>query len=63
MDILQEFAHYHGINAYFLQGQKIRPLLIMMSELKTNKSRHLKEICGLKWSLSGNYLASGGNDN
>jgi cell division cycle 20-like protein 1 (cofactor of APC complex) len=24
---------------------------------------HLKEVCGLKWSPSGNYLASGGNDN
>ena len=24
---------------------------------------HSQEICGLKWSLDGKYLASGGNDN
>jgi len=24
---------------------------------------HAQEICGLKWSLDGQYLASGGNDN
>lgn len=24
---------------------------------------HTQEICGLKWSFDGNYLASGGNDN
>ena len=24
---------------------------------------HKQEICGLKWSFDGNYLASGGNDN
>jgi len=24
---------------------------------------HEQEVCGLKWSLDGNYLASGGNDN
>lgn len=24
---------------------------------------HTQEVCGLKWSLDGRYLASGGNDN
>lgn len=24
---------------------------------------HAQEVCGLKWSLDGQYLASGGNDN
>lgn len=24
---------------------------------------HTQEICGLKWSPEGNYIASGGNDN
>jgi len=24
---------------------------------------HSQEVCGLKWSLDGKYLASGGNDN
>lgn len=26
-------------------------------------SGHTQEVCGLKWSLDGRYLASGGNDN
>lgn len=29
----------------------------------TTMSAHEQEVCGLKWSLSGNQLASGGNDN
>ena len=26
-------------------------------------ARHSQEVCGLKWSPDGKYLASGGNDN
>lgn len=26
-------------------------------------SNHIQEVCGLKWSPDGRYLASGGNDN
>ena len=26
-------------------------------------SSHTQEVCGLRWSLDGKYLASGGNDN
>lgn len=29
----------------------------------TTLARHTQEVCGLKWSPDGKYLASGGNDN
>lgn len=32
-------------------------------EICSRVSAHRQEICGIKWSPDGNYLASGGNDN
>jgi cell division cycle 20-like protein 1 (cofactor of APC complex) len=35
----------------------------MKEDYITRIEAHKQEVCGLKWSFDGKYLASGGNDN
>ncbi|KAJ3664909.1 hypothetical protein Zmor_000443 [Zophobas morio] len=55
-------------NSYILSsgcrsGQIIHHDVRQRDHLITTLSGHTQEVCGLKWSPDGRYLASGGNDN
>lgn len=44
-------------------GQMVHHDVRQRDHLITTINAHAQEICGLKWSPDGKYLASGGNDN
>ncbi|CAG9822770.1 unnamed protein product [Phaedon cochleariae] len=55
-------------NSYVLSsgcrsGQIIHHDVRQRDHIVTTLSNHTQEVCGLKWSTDGKYLASGGNDN
>ena len=56
----------HGNQNLIASGSKDKSILIWdirSSEVISKLEGHRQEICGLKWSHEGNYLASGGNEN
>lgn len=48
-----------GTKSGLIQNHDVR----VANHLTANLSGHNQEVCGLKWSPGGQYLASGGNDN
>ena len=48
-----------GTKTGLIQSHDVR----VANHLISNLSGHTQEVCGLKWSPGGQYLASGGNDN
>ena len=49
----------HLLNALQIINHDVRVAEHAVSTL----NNHTQEVCGLKWSTDGRYLASGGNDN
>ena len=43
------------VRTFDLRKNQKSPLAVM--------AKHTQDVCGLKWSISGGFLASGGNDN
>ncbi|XP_008213300.1 fizzy isoform X1 [Nasonia vitripennis] len=53
----------HIISSGCRAGQIVHHDVRQREHLVATMNAHAQEVCGLKWSLDGKYLASGGNDN
>jgi len=51
--------NYSGSRSGFIHHHDVRVPQHLIGSL----AAHQQEVCGLKWSPDGKYLASGGNDN